>query len=58
MLNLLWTLLFSVLPPCASEDMSNCAWDAVASGNGQGTSFIDMGGTTWTPDASAPNTDR
>lgn len=36
-----------VLPPCASEDSTQCYWDASAQGNGQGHSFIDIGGSTY-----------
>lgn len=35
------------LPPCATEDSTNCVWDAETQGNGQGTSFIDIDGTTY-----------
>lgn len=27
------------LPPCATEDATNCHWDATTRGNGQGRSF-------------------
>lgn len=37
----------SYLPPCLSEDSTNCIWDATTSGNGQGTSFIDYNGQTY-----------
>jgi len=32
------------LPACEYEDSQNCYWDAAARGNGQGRSFIDVGG--------------
>lgn len=34
------------LPPCATEDSTNCYWDAAHQGNGLGQSFIDWDGTT------------
>lgn len=39
--------LLAVLPPCATEDSTNCAWNAQTMGNGTGTSFIDVNGTTY-----------
>ena len=30
---------------CESEDDINCYWNAAASGNGSGQSFIDVNGT-------------
>jgi len=30
----------ATLPPCATEDSTNCYWDADTRGNGQGLSFI------------------
>lgn len=35
------------LPPCPSEDSSNCYWDATTRGNGQGTSFVNLNGVTY-----------
>lgn len=35
------------LPPCPTEDSTNCIWDATTSGNGGGTSFVDINGTTY-----------
>ena len=32
------------LPPCLTEDSSDCYWDATVHGNGDGRSFIDRGG--------------
>lgn len=32
------------LPPCATEDSSDCIWDAPNRGNGEGRSFVDVGG--------------
>jgi len=46
--NLLFTLLMAVLPPCQSEDSNNCAWDAQSQGNKVGTSFVNVGGFTIT----------
>lgn len=34
-------------PPCATEDSTNCYWDANVQGNGQGNSFIDVNGTAY-----------
>lgn len=34
------------LPPCPTEDSENCVWDAEVQGNGQGRSFIRLGGVT------------
>ena len=36
--------LMAGLPPCATEDSANCYWNARTMGNGQGRSFIDLGG--------------
>lgn len=33
--------------PCATEDSTNCVWDARVQGNGQGNSFVDVGGTAY-----------
>lgn len=45
MWELLLSLLLGVLPACASEDASGvCAWDASVQGNGQGSSFVVVGG--------------
>lgn len=30
--------------PCATEDSTNCVWHADVQGNGQGRSFLDLGG--------------
>jgi hypothetical protein len=29
---------------CPAEDSANCYWNAAQQGNGQGRSFIDLGG--------------
>lgn len=33
------------LPPCPTEDSTNCYWDATVQGNGLGQSFVDINGT-------------
>lgn len=35
------------IPECATEDSTNCFWDATIKGNGQGNSFIDVNGTAY-----------
>jgi hypothetical protein len=30
----------ATLPPCATEDSTNCYWSAETMGNGQGKSFV------------------
>lgn len=47
LLNIVLTLLTSVLPACGAEDDTDCYWDAAAQGNGVGTSFVDVGGTAY-----------
>jgi hypothetical protein len=42
----LFALLMALLPPCAAEDSTFCAWDAQARGNGAGRSFVDVAGLT------------
>lgn len=37
-------MLITTLPPCQTEDSSNCYWNAQTMGNGNGSSFIDLGG--------------
>lgn len=37
----------TTLAPCAQEDSTNCYWDALHMGNGQGTGFVDIDGTTF-----------
>lgn len=32
---------------CATEDSTNCYWDATTQGNGQGRSFVDINGTAY-----------
>lgn len=44
---------FTYLPECTTEDSTNCYWDATAHGNGQGTSFADINGTTYPLDQPA-----
>lgn len=38
----------SLLPACATEDSSNCFWDAAKRSNGQGRSFVDVAGVAIT----------
>lgn len=49
-----WTILFETLPPCPEEDSHNCAWDAGHSGNGVGTSFVDVHGSAYYADGTSP----
>ena len=42
------------LPPCPTEDSTNCYWDASTHGNGQGISFIDLKGDLYYPVMDAP----
>lgn len=44
---LILALLAAILPPCATEDATNCYWDASTQGNSLGSSFIDIGGTAY-----------
>lgn len=37
----------SSLPACATEDSTNCYWNAAANGNGQGQDFINIDGETY-----------
>lgn len=37
----------SGLPPCVTEDSTDCYWDADVMGNGYGRSFVDIGGTAY-----------
>lgn len=39
------TNMTNTLPPCLTEDSTNCFWDAAVQGNGSGESFIDINGT-------------
>lgn len=36
-----------ILPSCATEDSTNCVWNADTQGNGQGRSFIDLDGIAY-----------
>lgn len=45
------------LPPCATEDSTNCYWDADTMGNGEGLSFIDIDGTVYYEGDVPPCTD-
>lgn len=35
------------LPPCEIEDATNCYWNSAVSGNGIGSSFLDVNGVTY-----------
>ena len=35
------------IPECATEDSTNCYWNAATMGNGTGNSFIDINGTAY-----------
>ena len=35
------------LPPCPTEDSSDCYWDAAKMGNGQGVSFVNINGVSY-----------
>lgn len=37
----------SELPPCATEDSTNCFWNAAENGNGQGQSFFNIDGESY-----------
>lgn len=37
-------MVWLAVPACPTEDSNNCYWDARTQGNGQGRSFIDLGG--------------
>lgn len=34
-------------PPCPTEDSTDCVWNADVQGNGEGRSFVDIGGTAY-----------
>ena len=38
------------LPPCPTEDSEQCIWSADEQGNGSGTDFIRLNGTTYLPE--------
>lgn len=40
LVQLLFAFLFAILPPCPTEDSTNCKWDAVNMGNGNGYDFV------------------
>lgn len=46
MLALIIALLLG-MPSCATEDSTNCVWDAATQGNGTGSSFVDIDGTAY-----------
>lgn len=37
----------AVVTPCATEDSTNCYWDATLMGNGEGTSFVNVEGALY-----------
>lgn len=39
-MTILMLILSLILPPCATEDSTNCYWDAQTQGNGQGTDLV------------------
>lgn len=47
-MTLLFQLIFFLgqilLPVCAEEDSTNCSWNAQVQGDGNGTSFVNIGG--------------
>lgn len=47
LLELVLMIAVAILPACASEDATNCTWDANAHGNGAGTSFVDIDGRAY-----------
>ena len=49
-MNLVFALMFAVLPPCETEDATNCHWQAPPNGN----SFVDVGGTAFYLDSTKP----
>lgn len=38
------------LTPCATEDSSDCYWNAATMGNGEGRSFVNLNGTRYVAD--------
>jgi hypothetical protein len=46
-MDFIFALIFAILPPCEYEDSANCSWNAQTSGNGEGRSFFDLGGTAY-----------
>lgn len=41
------SLILALSTPCEAEDAVTCYWNAEQQGNGEGQSFIDVGGTTY-----------
>lgn len=41
------SILLIVLPPCKTEDSSNCAWNAPIREQGQGVAFVDLLGVAF-----------
>ena len=46
-MDIIAALFLAVLGPCQFEDSTNCVWIAPDSGNGIGSSFIDIEGTAY-----------
>ena len=41
-IQVLFAFLFALLPGCPTEDSTNCKWDAVNMGNGNGYDFVTI----------------
>lgn len=41
------TLALALSTPCATEDATNCYWNANVQGNNVGVSFVDILGATY-----------
>jgi hypothetical protein len=41
-LKLLFAFLWAMTPECPTEDSTNCHWDAVSMGNGNGYDFVSI----------------
>ena len=46
-MDIIAALFLAVLGPCQLEDSTNCVWIAPESGNGIGSSFVDIDGTAF-----------
>lgn len=46
-MDIIFALLFFFASPCEHEDSTNCSWNAQVQGNGEGDSFVDIGGTAF-----------
>jgi hypothetical protein len=45
MLALVISFFLAFATPCATEDSSNCSWNATTQGNGSGSSFVEWNGS-------------